>query len=79
VTRALTRLYYAGFFFSSCAAAPWKGDTDLSVPSLADFQQAIQAGWLKPGTPEIRYMRGKMFLASFLSGASTPGFGGAVL
>jgi aminoglycoside phosphotransferase (APT) family kinase protein len=79
VTRALTRLYYAGFFFSSCAAAPWKGDTDLSVPSLADFQQAIQAGRLKPGTPEIRYMRGKMFLASFLSGASTPGFGGAVL
>jgi hypothetical protein len=64
-------------FLSASAAASWvKGDTDLSVPSVVDFQQAIQAGRLKAGTPEIWHIRGKMFLASFLSGNATPGFGG---
>ena len=74
VTRALTRLYYAGVFLSAAAAASWvKGDTDLSVPSVADFEQAIRAGRLKLGTPGIRHIRGKMFLAAFLSGAAAPG------
>jgi aminoglycoside phosphotransferase (APT) family kinase protein len=78
IARALTRLYYAGVFLSASAAASWvKGDTDLSIPSLADFQRAIDAGRLKSGTPENLHTRGKMFLASFLSGAATPGFGGA--
>ncbi|MEP6839112.1 MAG: phosphotransferase [Bradyrhizobium sp.] len=77
VTRALTRLYYAGVFLSASAAASWvKGDLDLSAPSVADFQQAIQTGRLKAGTPENWHIRGKMFLASFLSGIATPGFGG---
>ena len=77
VTRALTRLYYAGVFLSASAAASWvRGDTDLSVPSVADFQQAIEAGRSKAGTPENWHIRGKMFLASFLSGIATPGFDG---
>lgn len=77
VTRALTRLYYAGVFLSASAAASWvKGDTDLAVRSVADFQQAIEVGRLKAGTPENWHIRGKMFLASFLSGIATPGFGG---
>ncbi|MBX9647760.1 MAG: phosphotransferase [Xanthobacteraceae bacterium] len=77
VTRALTRLYYAGVFFSASAAAAWvKGDCNPSAPSVADFQQAIQTGRLKAGTPENWHIRGKMFLASFMSGIATPGFGG---
>jgi aminoglycoside phosphotransferase (APT) family kinase protein len=77
VTQALTRLYYAGVFLSASAAAAWvKGDTDLSVPSVAEFQQAVQTGRLRAGTPENWHIRGKMFLASFLSGIATPGFGG---
>jgi aminoglycoside phosphotransferase (APT) family kinase protein len=77
VARALTRLYYTGVFLSASAAASWvKGDADLSVPSVADFQQAIETGRLKAGTPENWHIRGKMFLASFLSGVATPGFGG---
>jgi hypothetical protein len=66
-------------FLSAAAAASWvKGDTDLSVPSVADFEQAIRAGRLKLGTPGIRHIRGKMFLAAFLSGAAAPGFDSGV-
>jgi aminoglycoside phosphotransferase (APT) family kinase protein len=77
--RALTRLYYAGVLLSASAAAGWMtGDTDLSVPTVAGFQQALRAGRLTPGTPETKHILGKMFLASFLSGAATPGFDAAV-
>lgn len=76
VIRALTRLYYAGVFLSVSAAASWmKNDTDLSVPSVADFRRAIEEGRSNAGAPETRHVQGKMFLASFLSGAATPGFG----
>ncbi len=79
LVRALTRLYYAGVLLSASAAASWvTGDMDLSAPSAAEFQQAIRAGRLKPGTPETRHILGKMFLASFLTGAATPGFDAAV-
>jgi aminoglycoside phosphotransferase (APT) family kinase protein len=77
--RALTRLYYAGVVLSASAAASWiADDTDLSAPTIAEFQQAIHAGRLKPGTPEIKHIMGKMFLASFLSGAETPWLDAAV-
>jgi len=79
IVRALTRLYYAGVFFSASAAASWTvGDADLSVPSLADFRQAIHDGRLKAGTPQTKHILGKMFLASFLSGVAAPGFEFAV-
>jgi len=79
IVRALARLYYAGVFFSASAAASWTvGDADLSVPSLADFRQAIHDGRLKAGTPETKHILGKMFLASFLSGVGAPGFEFAV-
>jgi aminoglycoside phosphotransferase (APT) family kinase protein len=79
LVRALTRLYYAGVLLSASAAASWiAGDTDLSVPTVAEFERAIRAGRLKLGTIETAHMMGKMFLASFFSGVAPPGLGGAV-
>ena len=79
IVRALTRLYYAGVFLSaSAAASPARRDSDLSVPDLGDFEQAINEGRLKPGMPETKHILGKMFLASFLSGTTAPGFDAAV-
>jgi len=79
LVRALTRLYYAGVVLSASAAASWvTGDTDLSAPTVAQFQQAIRAGRIKPGTPEAKHIMGKMFLASFLSGVETPWLDAAV-
>jgi aminoglycoside phosphotransferase (APT) family kinase protein len=77
--RALTRLYYAGVLLSASAAAAWAmGDTDLSAPTPAEFQQAIRDGRFKPGTPVTKHVLGKMYLASFLSGVAPPGFDAAV-
>jgi hypothetical protein len=77
--RALTRLYYAGVLLSASAltsrAAP---ETDLSAPTLPEFQVAIHEGRLKPGSPETKRILGKMFLVSFFSGVSPPGFDDAV-
>ncbi len=78
--RGLTRLYYAGVMLSASAtAAPHATpDDDLSAPTVAALQQAVREGRLGPGTRESFHVRGKMFLASFLSGADTPGFDDAV-
>jgi aminoglycoside phosphotransferase (APT) family kinase protein len=79
LVRALTRLYYAGVVLSASAAASWvTGDTDLSAPTVAEFQQTIRAGELTPGAPETRHIMGKMFLASFLSSVDTPWIEAAV-
>jgi aminoglycoside phosphotransferase (APT) family kinase protein len=79
LVRALTRLYYAGVVLSASAAASWMtGDTDLWAPTVAQFQQAIRAGRLKPGTPQTKHILGKMFLASFLSGVDAPSLDVAV-
>jgi hypothetical protein len=79
LVRALTRLYYAGVALSASAAASWiTDDTDLSAPTVAEFQQAIRTGRLTPGTPKTKHVLGKMFLASFMSGIETPGFDAAV-
>jgi hypothetical protein len=51
---------------------------NLSAPTLPDFQQAVREGRLRPGAPETKHVLGKMFLASFFSGVSPPGFGAAV-
>jgi len=79
LVRAFTRLYYAGVVLSASAAASWvTGDTDLSAPAVAEFQQAIRAGRLTPGTPQAKHIMGKMFLVSFLSGDDTPSLDAAV-
>jgi len=72
--RALTRLFYAGVLFSASALAPRaKPDASLFAPGLAEFEQAIRNGRLRPETPETSHVLGKMFLAAFLSGAPPPG------
>jgi hypothetical protein len=75
LARALTRLYYAGVFFSASATVPRTDpDASLSAPALADFEQALRAGRLKPRTLATWHVMGKMLLASFLTGCATPGF-----
>lgn len=78
--RALTRLYYAGVALSASAAAALRQtpDTDLAAPTLSEFHQAIREGQLKPGTTETKHVLGKMYLASFLTGVTPPGFAAAV-
>ncbi len=79
LTRALTRLYYAGVLLSASAAASGAlADTDLSAPTLPELQQAIRDGRLVRRTPATRHVLGKMFLASFLSGTLPPGFDAAI-
>jgi hypothetical protein len=79
LVRAFTRLYYAGVLLSASAAASWlTSDVDLSAPTLPEFQQAIAEGRLKRGSPATKHVLGKMFLASFFSGVTPPGFDDAV-
>ncbi|MGE0658752.1 MAG: hypothetical protein AB7F36_17140 [Reyranellaceae bacterium] len=79
IVRRLTRLYYAGVFFSASAAANWTtAETDLSTPSLAELRRAIGEGRLRPGAPQTKHVLGKMFLAAFCSDAPPPGFDAAV-
>lgn len=78
--RALTRLYYAGVFLSSSAASQIRTapDTDLSVPTLEAFKQCVHNGALKTSPHETIHTLGKMYLASFLSGDTVPGFGASI-
>jgi hypothetical protein len=79
LTRALTRLYYAGVFFSASATLPRAApDADVTAPTLAGLQTALGDGRLKPGTPAAKHVLGKMYRASFLSDSPTPGFDAAV-
>ena len=77
--RALTRLYYAGVLLSASAATSGAlTDYDLSAPTLPEFRRAILNGQLKPGSPEAKHILGKMYLASFFTGAIPPGLDAAV-
>ena len=79
LVRALTRLYYAGVLLSASAAAAWTtADADVSALSVAAFRQAIRDGRLTPGAPQTKHALGKMYLASFLSGAAPPGLAAAI-
>ena len=79
LTRALTRLYYAGVLLSASAAAGRASpDPDLAAPTQQGLAQAIREGRLEAGTPATKHVLGKMFLASFLSGEMPPGLGAAV-
>jgi aminoglycoside phosphotransferase (APT) family kinase protein len=79
--RGLVRLYYTGVMLSASAAADPHAtpDRDLSAPTLAAYRRSVRDGRLQPGTRESFHVRGKMFLASFLSGAEMPGFDDAAL
>ena len=74
--RALSRLYYAGVFLSSSAASQTctAPDADLSVPTIEAFQQRVRDGAMKTSPRETMHTLGKMYLASFLSGHTVPGF-----
>ncbi|MBR0753435.1 phosphotransferase [Bradyrhizobium jicamae] len=75
LVRALTRLYYADVMLSASAIAPRAApDTDVAAPTLAEFSEAYRGGRLKAGTAASLHVRGKMYLASFLSEVATPGF-----
>lgn len=75
LVRALNRLYYASILLSASAAAPRTApDTGTEAPTPEEFRAAIRSGQLKARTPAARHVLGKMFLASFLTGAATPGF-----
>lgn len=78
--RALTRLYFAGVFLSaSAAAARTAPDNNLVAPDADGYLRAIEEGRVAPGTPGAMHVLGKIFLASFLSGARVPSFGGDYL
>jgi hypothetical protein len=72
--KALTRLYYAGVLFSASAVGNRpEPDSDISALTYEEFTRAIHSGRLKPDTFETSHALGKMYLASFLSGARPPG------
>ncbi|HWD28180.1 MAG TPA: phosphotransferase [Rhizomicrobium sp.] len=71
--RALTRLYYAGYFLSASATVPRTAhETDLSAPSAAQFLDGVEAGRFQPRTHDTIHTLGKLYLASFMSGAPVP-------
>jgi aminoglycoside phosphotransferase (APT) family kinase protein len=71
--RALTRLYYAGVLLSASATVPrTEPDTDLSAPACDAFLCDVREGGLTSRTPEAVHTLGKIYLASFLSGAPVP-------
>jgi len=75
LVQALTRLYYAGVFFSASALAPRAApDPSLMAPTLSALDQAFNTGRLRFGTPAHHHVVGKMFVASFLTGCATPNF-----
>jgi len=79
LVRALTRLYHAGVLLSaSFAASGALADRDPSAPTLQEFHRAIRDGGLEPGTPQTKHALGKMYLASFATGATPPGLDAAV-
>ncbi len=73
--RLLTRLYYAGLLFGLAARQPRQApETDLAAPSPNEFRAAAERGEQAPASPETIFTLGKMCLAGFLAGLSTPGF-----
>ncbi|HEY2708118.1 MAG TPA: choline/ethanolamine kinase family protein [Caulobacteraceae bacterium] len=77
--RQLTRLYYACLILSSYVATPPEApDADLTSPSVAEFVDAVSAGRLRVGDPQLAYVLAKMNLAGFLAGAASPEVAGAI-
>jgi hypothetical protein len=70
--RSLTRLYYAGVFFSAAAAAGIAGDEDASAPSIRDVKENIRSGFIAPRSPVVMSALGKLYLDSFMTGKAAP-------
>jgi len=71
--RALTRLYYSGFFLSYSATLPRAAPlTDLSAPTCEPFLLGVKSGHFQPRTPDTLHTLGKLYLASFMSGDAVP-------
>jgi aminoglycoside phosphotransferase (APT) family kinase protein len=74
LARSLTRLFYAGVLFSASASAPRaRPDADLSALTADEFERLIRNRSLLPETSPTSHALGKMYLASFISGAVPPG------
>ena len=74
LARSLTRLFYAGVLFSASASAPQaRPDTELSALTADEFERLIRSRSLLPETAPTSHALGKMYLASFMSGAVPPG------
>jgi hypothetical protein len=73
--RQLTRLYYAGLLLTLAGGhlrpAP---EPDLAAPSPDEFRAAVAGGEYTPTSKETMFILGKMYLAGFLAGLSTPAF-----
>ncbi|MCB8879472.1 phosphotransferase [Acidisoma cellulosilytica] len=78
LARALVRLYYAGVLLSAAFAAlgPLE-DRNLSAPSAEAFERAVRLGGMRLDAPETKHLLGKVFLASFMTGAAPPRLGGS--
>lgn len=70
--RSLTRLYYAGVFFSGAAAAGIAGDGDASARSVADVMADIRSGLVEPRSPTVTNALGKLYLDAFMTGTVAP-------
>ena len=70
--RSLTRLYYAGVFFSGAAAAGITGDGDASARSVADVMADIRSGLVEPRSPTVKNALGKLYLDAFMTGTVAP-------
>lgn len=70
--RSLTRLYYAGVFFSGAAAAGIAGDGEASARSVADVMADIRSGLVEPRSPTVKNALGKLYLDAFMTGTVAP-------
>lgn len=75
--RQFARLYYACLIFSTFIGrrAP---ETDLTAPTVAEFQEAFAQGRLTAGGAETLMALAKMNLAGFRAGLAAPGFEEAI-
>ena len=62
ISRALTRLYFAGFFLSGSAAATWRAQPDADLSVVTESESG----------PARMHMMGKLYLQGFLSGGAVP-------
>ena len=60
--RALTRLYFAGFFLSASAAAQWRTQPDADLGATLSNE----------GGPQRMHLMGKAYLQGFLTGSPVP-------
>jgi predicted Ser/Thr protein kinase len=78
--RQLTRLYYAGLILTGFAArATDTADQSLAALTPAELQCAVAEGRLGMASPQMLYALGKMMLAGYLAGVSTPEFEEALI